>query len=335
MTLLAAIAKDAQLQLESGATFYNFEAGTNSGDNKKFTLSGTYLSMLENDGFGNSRQPVVRLDGIKTGGNIIPAVSLTDDLVDVAALTCFLAGVDTSVAVDTDVAVTRPAVSQKKISSVTVTSAGVVAVIAGSDSTDNTFYTARDVAGGPPYVPVGSIEIGLIKLDSDSAAPITTSEIFVAPELAYIPSFELVLDEAAVNFLAALPAIHTAAVTRAVYCKHYDPAFITLSGISNMVTPDINETGNDEITYGGIATAVSRSGRNTGSFDALLSGEPGDPILQHVNGIRVMKFFPDKFKTSHQLLWASYAMARNYPADTAMKATCNLIAIADVVEKSS
>lgn len=333
MTIIAKTAKDAQLQIESGATFYDFEAGTNSGDNKKFTFTGSYFSMLEDDGFGVSRQPVVRLDGLKTGGNITPAVSASNNMVDVAALTCFLAGVDTSVAAATDKSVTRGSVNGYRQNSITVNSSGAITVVAGTEST--AFSTTRGAAGGPPFVPVGSIEIGLVKLTSTTAAPVLASEIIFDPERAYLPGYELILNEAAVKFLSALPLIHTASVPRAVYCKHYDPTFVTLTGISNMAAPDVSESATDEITYDGIATSINRSSRNTGSFDALLSGLPGDTILQHANGIRVIKFFPDKFRAEHQLMWGSYSMARTYPADATMKAACTLIAITNVIEKSS
>lgn len=326
--------KDGQLRLETTATLYNNEAGTNSGDNKKFTYSGTFFSMLEDDGTGTSRQPVVVVDGQKTGGKIIPAISLANDKVDVAAATVNLAGVNVAVSASVDLALTRGATLANTWHSVQVNSSGTIVMVDGTEIATALLTTRGTSAGQIPYVAVGSIELGLIKILGNTPAPVVASEITNDPEKSFEPGYNLVLEEAAVDFLTALVAIHTGDVTRAVHATHYDPTFVTLSGVSEFGPPDKSLTATDETTYDGISTSITK-GRNTGSFDALLTGLPGDPVLQNANGIRVMKFFPDRFKTEHQLMWASYSTTRTYPAAGAMKASCSLIAITDIIEKSS
>ena len=95
-------AANAILYYESGQTLVNMAALTDSGDHLKFT------SPNENWSGYDGREPVVRPNGLATGGAITPAATLTNNYVDVAALTCFLAGVETTVAADADVECARP-----------------------------------------------------------------------------------------------------------------------------------------------------------------------------------------------------------------------------------
>ena len=150
-------AANAKLQYEAGQEYNAMAAMTDSGI-QEFYLG---ISLVP-----AKRDEPESADGLATGGEVTPGS--TNNNVSVAALTCFLAGVLTTVSADSDVAITRPT-STHNISSVTINSSGVIAVVAGTDGT--AFSATRGAAGGPPLIPVGSIEIALSTLFRDLRLP--------------------------------------------------------------------------------------------------------------------------------------------------------------------
>ena len=137
---------------------------SDSGDHKKFTSGDGLWSGA------SGKEPDVKPDGLATGGEVSTADSGSNDVVDVAALTCYLAGVETSVAASADFSITRPASDVAKVNSITVTSAGALSEVEGTDGSDGTFSAERGAAGGPPYIPEGSIEIAQVRLTTAAAA---------------------------------------------------------------------------------------------------------------------------------------------------------------------
>ena len=121
-------AENARLQYEAGQNATAMSALTDSGDATTFTSTASLWSRK------SGSTPSIVPNGLLTGGVIIPAVSGSNDVVDVSALTCNLNGVEnSSVSADTDVSITRPATAVSKVVSITVTSAGAIAaVISGS-----------------------------------------------------------------------------------------------------------------------------------------------------------------------------------------------------------
>jgi hypothetical protein len=93
---------NAILYYEAGQSYVAMAALTDSGDHATFESPDTCWSGYE------GKEPVVRPNGLLTGGAITPAASEANDQVDVAAATCYLAGVLTSVSADTNVACARP-----------------------------------------------------------------------------------------------------------------------------------------------------------------------------------------------------------------------------------
>src|SRR5512143_2984440 len=161
-------AANAKLQYEAGQALVAMAAMTDSGDQQTFTLANASVWSSK-----SGYDPQIFPNGLATGGAVVPAVSGTNDKIDVAALTCYLAGVLTSVAAAADTSITRPATAVSKIDSITVTSAGAIAVVAGTDGSTTAFSETRAAAGGPPLIPVGSIEIAQVRLISNTAAAIT------------------------------------------------------------------------------------------------------------------------------------------------------------------
>jgi len=198
-------AERARLDYEGGQTVTAMAALTDSGDHKLFNTAAALFS--KKTGF----EPVVRPNGLATGGKVTPAISGTNDLIDVAALTCNLAGIVTSVAAALDTAIARgTALNPAKVNSVTVTSAGAIAIVGGTVGAS--ISETRGAAGGAALIPVGSIEIAQIRTTSEIVAPIAASEVFatvgVHVERFDFPLFDVLAGSAQVSFLAALPLIH-------------------------------------------------------------------------------------------------------------------------------
>ena len=141
-----ATAENALIKIEGGRSLVTYEAMTDSGNHTTYTYtSGAVVSGMA--GF----TPDISPNGIVTGTLLgSPAVSLTNDLVDVAAFTAYSIGVLHTVSASVDVAITRPATAVSKVNSVTMTNAGAVAVVAGVDGTTTAFSAVRGAAGGPP-----------------------------------------------------------------------------------------------------------------------------------------------------------------------------------------
>lgn len=95
-------AENAILYYEAGQTANALTALTDSGDHK------TYNSPDELWSGNGEYAPVVKPNGVLTGGAVAPASSGSNDVVDTAALVCNLAGVETSVAADADISCARP-----------------------------------------------------------------------------------------------------------------------------------------------------------------------------------------------------------------------------------
>ena len=88
-------AGNAILYYEAGQSYVPMAALTDS-DHTTFTSPNENWSGYE------GKEPVVRPDGLLTGGVITPDPTDTNNLVDVSALTCYLAGVLTSVGAGAD-----------------------------------------------------------------------------------------------------------------------------------------------------------------------------------------------------------------------------------------
>lgn len=321
-------AENAKLQYEAGQTAHAMSALTDSGDATTFNSAATLFS--KKSGYA----PDVRPNGLITGGAVIPAVSGTNDLVDVAALSCYLAGVKTSVAADTDVAITRAVTTDTHIiNSITVTSAGTIAAVAGTDGT--AFSETRGAAGGPPLIPVGSIEIAQVRTTSNSAAAITAGEIFavvgVHQERYDYPLFDIDYATADVVFSAALPKIHTGTVAKQVYASYADPIFADIQLASDFVPAETSHSVSSTQVYGD-TLGSSSSSLGQASFTAFLADGVGDALVTLKNAILWFKFFPDRYKTPYILTQGKLGISRTFPAGDNIQAACTISAESNSVE---
>lgn len=326
-------AANAKLQYEAGQEISAMAAMTDSGDHKTFSTTATLWS-------GKSGyEPKIYPDGLATGGEVTPGEVAED--VSVAALTCYLAGVLTDVSADATVAIARPAASPaglKKICSVTINSAGAIIVVEGTDG--SALSATRGAAGGPPLIPVGSIEIAQVKLTSSVSAVIASTEIFQVPGTSQERYDYPVWDEdpfhGEITFASALPATHVGspATYKGVYAEIYEPVFSDLEPVVDFVAPETSHSVSSTQVYGGTIGATSSS-LGQGSFKCFLKDGVTDSLIALKNEILFFKHFPDRNKTPYVLCQGKLGIARTWPAGDNIQAACTISASEAGIEAAS
>lgn len=322
-------AQSARLEYEAGQTAYAMQALTNSGDHKLFRSEATLWS--GKSGF----TPVVRPNGLATGGTIVPAVSGSNSVVDVAALTAYLVGQLYTVAADTDVAITRPATDVAKICSVTVNGSGAIAVVAGTDGSTAEFSATRGAAGGPPFIPTTSIEIGQVRLTSATAAPISAAEVFqvigVHQERYDYPVWDELNSTGEVSFVGALPLIHTGSTSKPVYASYFEPIFAEVSLAADFKAPEVTHSVSSTQIYNRTIGSSSQS-LGQGGFTAWLTDGITDPLVREKNQLLWFRFYPDRYKGGYLLTQGMLGIGREFPASDNLKASCTISASNPAVE---
>jgi hypothetical protein len=318
-----ATAENAKLQYEAGQTSTSMTTLTNSGDETTFTSSASLWS--KRSGYA----PVVRPNGLLTGGAVTPATAATNNTVDVAALTLNLNGVVTSVAAVSATSITRPATAVSKVNSITVNSSGAVAVVAGTDGSTTAFSETRGAAGGPPLIAVDSVEIAQVRVTSNTAAVITSAQIFSVvgthTERADYPLFDINFSAGSVTFLAALPEIHTGPTPKRVYASFAAPIFSDVQLASDFVPPETTHSLTSTQVYGATLGSTA-STLNQGSFTAYLQDGVADGLVQLKNQDLWFKFFPDRYKSPHLLTQGKLGVSRTFPAGDNIQAACTISA---------
>jgi hypothetical protein len=321
-----ATAENAKLEYEAGQNAVAMSALTNSGDQIKFTSAASLWS--GRSGYA----PVVRPNGLLTGGAL--TATATNNQVAVAALTCNLAGVVTSVAAG-NVSITRPATAVSKVCSITVDSAGALAVVAGTDGSTTAFSETRAAAGGPPLIPVGSVEIGQVRVTSNTAAALTAAQIYTVVglhvERADFPLYNIDYSTGSVSFLAALPLIHTGTVPKAVWSSYSSPIFGEVSLASDFVPPETSHSVASTQIYGTTLGSTS-STLGQGSFTAYLSNGISDGLVTLKNATLWFRFYPDRYASSYLLTQGKLGIARTFPAGDSVQAACTISASAAALE---
>lgn len=324
--------ENAMIQFESGLTPYAMSALIDSGDHKTFSSQAELFS----ESAGHA--PDIRPNGLITGGLVSVAASETDDAVDVAALSCYLAGVNTAVAAAVDKAITRPATNVAKVNSLTVTSAGAIAFVAGTDGADGSFVETRGAAGGPPLIPVGSIEIAQVRVTASAAAPIAAAEIFQVvgthQERYDYPIFEADNAAGSVVFDAALPLIHTGPAAKAVYAAYAEPLFSEQKFANDFTPAETSHSVSSEQVYGAtVGKTASSLGQS--SFTAILKDGITDPILAAADDVRWFRYYQDKNKLPHVLTQGKVGVSRSFSASDNPKVTVTISAQSASVNRAS
>jgi len=324
--------ENSRVDYESGVTPFPMSALTDSGDQKVFTSGASLFSASS----GNA--PDIRPNGLLTGGEIVSAISGNDDEIDVAALTCYLAGVKTSVAGATDQAITRAATNVSRVNSVTITSVGAVAVLTGTSGASAAFSEVRGDAGGPPYIPVGSIEIAQVRTTTSAAAPIVSGEIFDTigshTEKSDFPVYTASNSDGTLTFDVALPAIHTGDVSKAVYASYAEPIFTEQPFANDFVPAETTHSTSSTQVYGATIGASSQT-LNQGSFTAILSDGITDNILSRKNETLWFRYYQDKFKSAHILTQGKLGVSRTFGAADNPQVSCTISPDTASVDKAA
>jgi hypothetical protein len=325
-------AENAKIQYESGQDLVAFVALTDQGDHKDFQSADPLWS--NRAGY----QPDVKPNGLATGGAVGIAASADDDVVDVAALTCYLAGILTPVSAAADVEIDRPATSHCK-SSITISSAGVIAVVKGLDGTSHS--TTRGAAGGPPYIPLASIEIAQVWLSSATSGVITAAEIKQVIgsqcERYDYPTWEEkrfnvvngVIDKAGIVFASALPLIHSAAspvsgVAKEVFAQYYEPVFTDIPKSTDFKPPETTFSVSSAQIYGA-TIGSSTSSLNQGGFTAYLQDGISDGMLLLKGANLFFKFMQNRLNSTPYLLTQGIlGISRTFPAGAQITAACTI-----------
>ncbi len=331
-----ATAERAKIQYESGQDLVAFVALTDQGDHQDFRSADPLWS--NKSGY----QPDVKPNGLATGGTVTPGTA--NDTVDVAALTCYLAGELTSVNAAAAQAISRGTTSPAEPylkSSVTITSAGAVSIVAGDAGA--AFSSTRGAAGGPPYILPGSIEVAQVWLSSATPGAITTDEIKqvigTSCERYDFPTWTEkrfnvengVIGNAGVEFASALPLIHSeaspvAGVPKAVYAQYYEPSFTDISKASDFVPPETSFSVSSKQIYG-TTLGSSTSSLNQGSFTGYLEDGISDGLLREKGQNLFFKFYQNRLNSTPYLLAQGIlGISRTFPAGDQISAACTISA---------
>ena len=316
-----ATAENAKLDYEGGQTSYAMATMTDSGDNLTFTSAVTLWS--RRSGYA----PIIRPNGLLTGGAVIPALAAGNNNVDVAALTCNLNGVVTSVSADTDVSITRPATAVSKINSITVTTGGTIAVVAGSDGSTTAFSEVRAAAGGPPLIATTSIEIAQVRVITNTAGVITTAQIFTVigthRETASYPQYTVDYSMGSLTFLAALPDNHTGPVAKSVYASYASPIFAEIALADAFTAPETTHSVTSTQIYN-TTLGSSSSSLGQGSFVAYLEDGVTDTLVTLKNENLWFRFYPDRYNTANVLAQGKLGITRSWPAGDNIQVACTI-----------
>jgi hypothetical protein len=313
-------AQNGGLYYEAGQTPVAMAALTDAGAHTVFSSTATRFSLK------SGYTPVIRPNGLITGGAVTPHAD--NDKLSITAFTCYLAGVLTSVNTGT-LSITRGGSGVTyMINSLTVTSAGALATVTGTGHA-TAFSEVRAAAGGPPLIPVGSIEIAQIRTITTAPAAVTTDEIYAVvgnhrEHYAY-PSWIVSEEAGTITFSSALPLSHTGVIPKAVYASGYQPVMSLLENIADVVLPETTNSITSKEVYGGAIGAVSSS-IGQGAFTAYLSDGISDPLLQQKNQKIWFDWYPNKNATPCAKFNGIFGVSRTFPAGDSIHASCTVTA---------
>jgi hypothetical protein len=314
------------VRYESGQTAYPFEEMTDSGDLTKFSASFSPISQAA------GATAIIAPYGLKTGGAITPTA--TNNEVSVAALTLVAPGMtgadaDGVVAVASDtLTITRGLTTDThNITSITVDSTGALAAVSGTDGT--AFVETRGSAGGPPLIPVGSVEIGQVRTTSVTAGVVASGEIFQVPglhqERSDYPVYTVNYATGEVTFVEALPSIHTGGVAKKVYIKGSTPLFAPVPKASDWVPAESTYSISSTDTYDG-PVGSSTSALGQASFSAVLTDGITDNFVTLKGQNLWFEFRPDRDASfPKQLTQGIFGVSRTFPAGGgSVSASCTI-----------
>ncbi|BBO73464.1 hypothetical protein DSCW_17830 [Desulfosarcina widdelii] len=334
-----------KVAVELSRTLTDFSVMADSGDHQRFNLGALWSGR-------SGYEPDVRPNGIVTGQRVL-SPNAANDTVTVAAFTAYSKGVEHSVAAGSQ-AVTRPSTENFKISSIIMTDVGGLDEVEGTEGTE--FSETRGAAGGPPLIPEDAVELGQVRMNSQSSAVIAESEIYQAPndhaEYADIPGFEehnvgkgsyaevAAEKNAHIKFNTPLPAIHTGPAAKRVYIKFYTPSLTVQQNVADFKPAEMGVTKSSTAVYegSGVSGAIgSMKADSVGDASFTLYVKDGitDGIVREKNQTVTVKWWPDANKLPYMLTQGLLAFDREFPSGNPNKISCTIYCEKPSVEFSS
>lgn len=328
-----ATSANARIKVELSRSLSALAAMTDGGSHTVFTKSGATIWSGK-----TGYEPSIRPDGIVSGRNLL-STHTDNNKVTVAGFTAYLAGVLYTVAATT-ATVTRPATAVAKVIGIHLDSDGsTINAVAGTDGSTTAFSEARGAAGGPPYVPVGDIEIGQVRLTSNTAGVVLAAEIFQVDgthtERSDLPGWTVDnigrgLDaetsaeaNAHVKFSSALDTRHTADTCKKVYAQVYVPSGTALQRALDFKPAEYSYSASSEAYYQG-AIASTSSSLGQASFTVLMDDGVTDQILREKGSVSTVWFYPHKDGAPFSLSQGTMAGTREYPVANQNKLSATL-----------
>ncbi len=307
---------NAKLEYEATQSLVAFVALTDSGDQTEFNSADNFWS--NRSGF----TPDVKPDGVATGFKITP--DALADKIDIAAGTLYQSGVLQEVGLADAEAVVRPSISPYIKYSITVTDGQLIAVLPGTEHA-SAFSTVRAADGGPPLIPVGSVEIGQVWMSSLTPAVITTAEIKQvqgnSQERYNYPGWtqkrinvtDGVASGAGVEFVAALPASHTGAIPKAVFAEYYTPEFAELPKSEGFAPAGNTYSTTSTQVYNGTIGASS-STLNQSTFTFYPEDGISDASLALEGENLFFRFHQNRLNEPYIIEQGIFGIAQTFPA---------------------
>ncbi len=313
-------AKDALLRYEAGQTAVAISALTDSGNHVAFTGSASPWS--RRDGYA----PVIRPNGLLTGGVVTPAASGDDDKVDVSAGTAYIGGALVSFNASVDLALDRAVTTDTHIiNSIAVASNGTVSKIAGVDHT--AFSETRAADGGPPLIPAASVELAQVRFASLTNAAVDESEIFavvgVHCERSDYPVWDIDYYTGTVTFVDDLPLIHTDTKPKGVFASYAAPIYADVSIAADFVAPEDSYSVSSTQVYGR-TIGSSSSSLGQGAFTAYLNDGVTDALIGLGGQNLWFRFYPNRYMAPYVTCQGILGITRAYPAGDNITASCTI-----------
>ena len=322
-----ATSQKSKIAVELGRTLVDFAVMADSGDHQIFTASDNLWS-------GKSGyEPDVRPNGIVSGQKLLSSHA-SNDTVTIAAFTAYSKGTLHEVAA-TSLALTRPSTDDYKICSVTMDEDGNIAQVEGTEGTG--FSTTRGSAGGPPLIPVDSVELGQVRFSSQTAAVIASDEIYQdignhaeysdypLPETFNIGNGINAISSAEKNshikFNEVLPLNHDGSVPKRTYIKYYVPVFTVMPRVSDFKPAALGISKSSVSIYegSGVSGAIgSMKADSVGdvSFTVYTNDNITDGILREEGENITVKFWQDANKAPYILSQGMLGVDTDFPTNS-------------------
>ncbi|WP_319521666.1 hypothetical protein [uncultured Desulfosarcina sp.] len=334
-----------KIQIELGRNLTDFVAMVDSGDHQVFNEGILYSGK-------SGYEPVIRANGITEGSKLL-SPHTSNDTVAVVAFKAQSKGIVRSVAAGTQT-VTRPTTEDFKISSIIMDEDGNLGEAQGAEGTE--FSVTRGANGGPPLLPADAVELGWVRMSSQSPAVITREEIYQdmgqhaeyaeypAPETFNLGkgSYAAVAAEinAHVKFNEALPLSHVDTKPKGVYVKYYTPTLTTLLNVHDFKAAELGVTKSSETMYegSGVSGAIgSMKADSVGDVSFTVYAKDGvtDAIIRERGEMVTVKWFPDANKAPYLLSQGMLGVVRDFPSGTQNKINATVYCQSPSVEFSS